>query len=173
MLIVFAGVPGTGKTTLARMLADRLGAVFIRIDSIEQELRNSAAGPRMGSLDDAGYRAGYAVAGDNLKSGRTVIADSVNPIEITRTAWRDVAARAGSPVVEVEVTCSDAEEHRRRVEGRTTDVPGLRLPTWQEVVDRDYVPWTGSVIRVDTAGRSPGQSLDDLVAALRQGAGLP
>lgn len=45
-------------------------------------------------LDDAGYRVAYALADDNLRLGRTVIADSVNPIGLTRDAWLSVADRA-------------------------------------------------------------------------------
>jgi predicted kinase len=35
ILIIFGGLPGTGETTLARALAEQLGAVFLRIDTIE------------------------------------------------------------------------------------------------------------------------------------------
>ena len=43
MLIVFSGLPGTGKTTLAKDLAATTGAVYLRIDTIEQAIRNSGA----------------------------------------------------------------------------------------------------------------------------------
>jgi predicted kinase len=85
-LIVFAGLPGTGKSSIARGLAKQLGAVWLRIDSIEQAIRESAIAP--GSVEDAGYRAAYAVAEDNLRLGRDVIGDSVNDWMLTRNAWR-------------------------------------------------------------------------------------
>jgi predicted kinase len=164
MLIIIGGLPGTGKTTIARELARKLDAVHLRIDSIEQAIFGSA--PTNMSLDDTGYRVAYAVAEDNLVVGRTVIADSVNPLPITRDAWVEVANRARVRAVEIEVTCSDADEHRRRVEMRTADIPGHRLPTWQEVVSRDYHPWDRKHIAIDTAHRSVEQNVKMIRAAL-------
>jgi hypothetical protein len=45
MLIVFAGLPASGKSSIARVLAQELGAVWLRIDSIEQAIRESGAVP--------------------------------------------------------------------------------------------------------------------------------
>lgn len=164
MLIVLGGLPGVGKTTIARELARRLGAVHIRIDSIERAVRDS--GVTVVSLDDAGYRVGYAIAEDNLRLGRIVIADSVNPLPVTRDAWFDVANRTRVTVAEVEVECSDEREHRRRVEQRQRDVPGSHGPTWEEVVSRDYRPWDRAHIVLDTAGRTVEQSVAMLQRAL-------
>ena len=164
MLIILAGLPGVGKTAIARELARQLGAVHVRIDSIEQAIRDSGLSTR--DLEDKGYRAGYGIAEDNLRAGRTVIADSVNPLPVTRDAWVQVAKRVQAHAVEIEIICSDAAEHRRRVEMRTTDVPGLRLPAWEEVVSRDYRPWTRGRIVIDTAGRSVDQSVAQIREAL-------
>jgi predicted kinase len=41
MLIVLGGLPGTGKTTVAREIVALLPATFLRIDTIDQSLRAS------------------------------------------------------------------------------------------------------------------------------------
>ena len=68
--------------------------------------------------------------------------------------------------VEVEVICSNADVHRRRVEARTSDVPRLRLPTWAEVTARDYEPWMRNRIVIDTATATPVESVAALSAAM-------
>lgn len=161
MLIVLGGLPGVGKTTIARALARVLGAVHIRIDSIELAIQGS--GLTVVSLDDAGYRVGYAVAEDNVRLGRIVIADSVNPLPVTREAWRAVARRAQVMVLEVEIVCSDEQEHRRRVEARLNHPPASSGPPWAEVIARDYQAWDRDHVVIDTAG----QSIEQLVADLQ------
>jgi predicted kinase len=160
LLIVIGGLPGTGKTSLARGLARVLDAVHVRIDTIEQALRSATIGSD--ALGAAGYVVGYGVAADNLALGRTVVADAVNPLTSTRAAWREVGERAAVAVVEVEVICSDAGEHRRRVESRVCDIPGLALPGWDAVQRRVYEPWTDAHVVIDTAH----QSVEEGVTAL-------
>lgn len=155
MLIILGGLPGTGKTTVARVLALRLRAVHVRIDTIEQAIMASCLAPDC--LEDAGYQVGYGLAEDNLRLGHTVIADSVNPVAVTRQAWLDTARRAGAKAVQVEVMCSDETEHRRRVTTRTADIAGMGLPTWKDVVTRDYQRWSGTDLVADTAHAHPEQ----------------
>ncbi len=165
MLIIIGGLPGTGKTTISLALACRLDAVHVRIDAIEQAIMNSSIAPT--TVEEAGYLVGYAVAEDNLRLGKTVLADSVNPLRLTRDAWLRVAKRAGVNAVEVEIICSDTDEHRRRIETRLSDIPGLRLPTWEEVVAREYHLWSSEHVVIDTANETTEQSLAKVCAALR------
>jgi predicted kinase len=160
-LYIFAGLPGSGKSTLAELLARRLRAAYVRIDTIEQALRDLCSIDVQGE----GYRLGYRVAADNLRVGIDVVADSCNPINLTRLEWERTAMDIGADYVNVEVVCSNLREHRTRVETRRNTVPGLRLPTWEEVSARPYEQWAGTRVILDTFGRSPEKCVDELLAA--------
>jgi predicted kinase len=160
-LYAFAGQPGAGKSTLARRLASELRCVWLRVDTIEQALRDLLAAEVVAE----GYEIAYRIASDNLRLGTSVVADSCDPIEQTRRAWERVAASAGARCVHVEVVCSDVAEHRRRVETRDVDVPGLVLPRWDDVRARTFEPWTVDRIVVDTAGRSVDQAIAALLTS--------
>jgi predicted kinase len=56
LLVVLAGRPGTGKTTLGQALASELRAAFLRIDAIE------TAVVRCGLAQPSVRPVGYAVA---------------------------------------------------------------------------------------------------------------
>ena len=163
VLIALGGLPAVGKSTLAMSLARRIGAVHLRIDTIEQAMRNAGfnvSGPE-------GYLAARDLAEDNLLVGHTVIVDSVNPVPITRDYWRETAVRLTVELLEIEVVCSDRRQHRQRVESRIPDIPGLVLPTWQQVLDRHYEPWTTAHV-VDTAGRTLEDTLSRVEAIVRR-----
>ncbi len=115
----------------------------------------------------AGYVAANRIATDNLRLGHLVIGDAVNPIEITRAAWRDAARSADKPFVQVELVCSDRDIHRNRVETRKTDIENLQLPDWQKVCDREYHPWPEADLMIDTALHSLDEAAGKLVGFVR------
>jgi predicted kinase len=164
MLIVLSGLSGTGKTTIARQLARGLAAVYLRIDSIEHSLRRAGW-----TVASEGYSVAYAIAEDNLRLGRIVVADSVNPWPLTRNEWRAVAERSGVSAMDIEIVCSDADEHRQRVESRVADIEGHILPTWQEVLERDYRPWDSERIVIDTSRLSVELSVRTILAKVPVG----
>jgi predicted kinase len=126
-------------------LARQLEATYVRIDTIEQAVRGSRN--FSGAIYDVGYCVGNSVAEENLRLGRNVIADAVNPVQIARDAWRAVASRAGARAVEIE---------------------GLAAPTWNDVETREYQPWDRERLVIDTANRRIEQGLAELNAVLSQ-----
>jgi len=157
MLIVIGGLPGTGKSSLATALARVLDATYLRIDTIEHAIGDATVHPH--AVGATGYVVAYALAEENVRLGRIVIADSVNPVLETRAAWKCVAERARVPLFDVELICSDPIEHRKRVEERRADIAGMRLPSWSDVLAMKYEPRAGNRLVVDTAQRSPAENL--------------
>ena len=113
----------------------------------------------------------YAVAEDNLRVGRTVIAACVNPWPLTRLECHSVAARAAVAdhgpirVLSVELVCSDLDEHKRRVESRVPDIAHHKVPAWPEVMAHDYRPWDTERLVIDTARLTVPQSIQTILSA--------
>ncbi|WP_027857141.1 AAA family ATPase [Marinobacterium jannaschii] len=161
-LYIFSGLPGSGKSTLARMLSSHLKAVYLRIDTVEQGLRDLCDMQVVGE----GYRLSYRIARDNLELGLSVVADSCNPIQLSRDEWQQVTTGLGENFVNIEIACSDAKEHQYRVESRESSIENLRLPSWQQVQEREYKAWGDEVVRIDTAGKMPDESFAELLEKL-------
>ena len=167
VLISLSGLPGVGKTTIARHVCRLRKAVHLRVDTIETSLET---GPlKVEDVQGAGYAIAVALARDNLKLGLDVVADTVNPIAITRQWWRDAARDAGARLVDVEVFCSDKDAHRRRVETRDADIAGQTLPSWSDVTARAYEPWDTDVLRIDSGRYSAADCAQMIVGHVRAG----
>lgn len=165
-LISLSGLPGVGKTTIARELAKRIRAIYLRVDSVEAALSRSVL--RIHPAEDAGYQAIAAVAKDNLLLGQDVIADTANSIAFTRDLWARVATEASAELVNIEIVCEDKTVHRARVEARASDLEGLKVPTWEKVLAREYEPWTSDLLVVDTSRRTVENCVEQVVLRLDQ-----
>ncbi|WP_174802454.1 AAA family ATPase [Martelella limonii] len=162
-LIAFAGLPGTGKSTIAKALSVRTGAVYLRVDEIETIMLSHDPERDIGSQ---GYEILAALAASNLALGHDVITDCVNPWTLTRGMFAETAARANARFLGVEIICSDPGIHRLRVEHRAVDIPGCKKPSWQEVTNRDYAVWSDADIRIDTASKSVADSASEIASRL-------
>jgi predicted kinase len=148
VLIAFAGLPGTGKSTITATVGRRLRAPVLTVDLVERALDGPA-----GTI---GYAVVHRLAALQLRLGLTVVVDAVNPVEPARAGWRLLASEYGVPLRFVEVRCSDLAAHRARVETRRlTDADYTDLD-WAAVERRmaEYEPWPPGEphVSLDTAG---------------------
>ncbi|WP_319559167.1 AAA family ATPase [Marispirochaeta sp.] len=162
VLYIFSGLPAAGKSSLAKLMAKEMHAAYIRADTIEQGLRDFCSC----NVQGEGYRLAYRIAADNLKLGISVVSDSCNPWTLTRNEWENVALENRADFINIEVLCSDAEEHKRRAESRIPEIEGLKLPSWEEIRNRDYHPWNKDIIIVDTAGKTIQESFEELLSRI-------
>jgi predicted kinase len=177
LLVQVCGLPGTGKSTIAAAIADRRPVVLLRIDAIEAALWRNGLTPEQTGI--AAYSVAHAVALPHLQRGQTVLADAVSAVEAARDGWRGTAQRAGVELRVIETTCSDLDEHHRRVTTRVTDLAGFTPPTWEQVqatVDQ-YETRTDERLVLDTCHdldacvRNALDYLDQGRPALRRDAG--
>ena len=151
MLVAMAGLPGSGKSTIAEILAGRLGATVISVDPIE------AAILRAGIDSDqptglAAYLVAETMAEQVLVSGHSVIVDAVNAVEPARLQWRDLAERCDVKLRVIETVCTDDDLHEERLSRRTGLVAAYAV---EQSVD-EYVEWKGACaslprVTVDTS----------------------
>jgi predicted kinase len=170
ILIEFGGLPGTGKSTLARHLADHTDAIWLRIDEIEGAMRRNGLTAEQTGI--TAYSVAHDIAGGHLRRGLTVIADAVNPVTEARDGWRHLAGASDARHVVIETACPDTEEHRRRVLSRVSDLPGWTYPDWEQVEQSagDYQPRTDVRLVVDTT--RPIEDCDHEIAAHLAALGL-
>lgn len=162
VLVCMSGLPGVGKSTIAKALAEQTGALHLRLDEMEAAMQQSHM--KCDDLADGGYAAAQAVARSALAQGFDVLAVCVNPMQLTRRAWQK--ASQGHPHIDVLLSCSDVALHRHRIESRENDIDGHCLPTWQAVQARTFDPFPQADIELDTSQLTVAEAVQRLRAAM-------
>lgn len=163
MLIVFAGLPGVGKSSIGREVARRIRAPLVSADSIASALAQGGATPA------AATAVAHALVEEQLKVGLSVVVDAVNATEEERGLWRALASKHRVPLRFVECTCSDEAAHRVHLETRRRNLPGLEPMTWDDVLAlrKRVQPWKDVRLVLDTASSTLDEVATRVIEHLR------
>jgi predicted kinase len=152
-VIVFSGLPGTGKSALAEVVGKDLGIPVFAKDWLEATLVRSGLKPvtEDKSLGFAGYELLTILAKRQLMLGQSVILDSVAASQSIRRTWRQLSGHYGAGWRVIECVCSEESLHRSRLKDRQRNIPGWHELEWSEVerVKQYYVPWEGEHLVLD------------------------
>jgi predicted kinase len=180
MLIVMAGLPGSGKSTIAEVLGNRLGLTVLSVDPIESAILEAGINPDQ-PTGLAAYLVAEKLAENELSNGRGAIIDAVNAVEPAREQWMRLAAEQATPIRFVEIVCSDPELHRTRLEARSrrlTHRAGVDPYAVEQSLD-EWEPWgvaSGAVSRLTIDSVKPlGANVDQalaFVSATPEGTGV-
>lgn len=173
-LVLVGGLPGVGKSTVARGLADRMQATVFRTDVIRKEfafLGTDEPGPapyRTGRYEpevtEATYQALLSDARAALERGSSVVLDA---------SWSDAAVRERA-VELAEATRSDlvqlhsvapAAVAERRLRQRVDDASEAD-PAIAAAMAADFAPWPSATV-IDTTG-TVGATVGAAYAAVTQ-----
>jgi len=163
-LVVFAGLPGAGKSTLAEAAGQALGWPIFTKDRLEAALWRSGIARDAGrGSGRAGYELLTTLAEQQLRLGQAAILDSVAGRDVIRRQWRELAVQSGANFRVIECICSDEALHRARLTGRQRGIPGWYELDWAEVerIRAEYEPWSDEHLTVDMV-----RPFDDNLAAV-------
>lgn len=148
-LILFAGMPGSGKTTLARMVARELRLPIFSKDRMQRVLRDHhLAAENTGD----GYYIILDLADEQLSLGVSVILDATFPLDHFRTVANETAMRHNANFCAIYCFNSDDDVWRKRMEKRVQYVPGWRPVGWEDVqrMRTYYQPWGDNALVLDS-----------------------
>lgn len=153
-LIVFSGLPGTGKSSLAEAIGREMSVPVFAKDWLEATLRRCELAPQHSDGPNLGYTAYElltTLAERQLTLGQSAILDCVAGQEKLRRQWRDLAAGHQAHWHVIECVCSNEAVHRARLGARRRGIPGWYELEWEEVerVRGYYEPWQEEHLTLD------------------------
>jgi len=110
-LVMLMGLPGTGKTHCARLLAHRLGAAHVATDHLRSRL--FIAPSYAGEENRAVFSLAEALVERLLAEGHVVVLDATNLIADFRAPMENLASRGGATLLHVLVVAEDADVRAR------------------------------------------------------------
>ena len=128
-LIVMRGYPGTGKSTIARLLATALHAPLIDRDIIRQ-----MAVDLFGDLPQVGqfsYELMFALAREQLRLGLSIVVDTPLTYRTTYEQCKELAKTFHTPMLVVHCQCPP-DVQKRRLEGRKGKVSEFQITSWEQ-----------------------------------------
>ena len=154
-MIVFSGLPGTGKSMMAEALATDLRIPVFSKDWLEASLLRSELAPTIAEkpLGSAGYDLLTTLAERQLMFSQSVILDSVASTETIRNTWHQLAKKFHADWRVIECFCSDETLHCSRLGTRDRKIPGWHELTWADVqnIKRHYAAWDEKRLTLDMA----------------------
>ena len=173
-LLITSGVMGAGKSTVARRVAARLGAVVIRTDAVrkrlaglplrERALHGFGEGVYTPEMGRQTYAETLRFAGETLLTGWSVVADGSFSLVAERNQARALAERVGVPFT---VLWCDAPDEflRTRLRQRAKDRHEVSDGR-EELLARHRARYESptsepDVIRIDTT-KDPGPNIDSI-----------
>jgi predicted kinase len=130
LLILFSGLPGSGKTTLARRLAQQLHIPVLAKDRIQAALR---AHGLAGRATADGYHLMLDLADEQLALGISVILEAVFPLTGFRVSAHRLAERHSAGFRAIYCYCSDEGVWQKRMQVRQPLVPHWTPVGWDDV----------------------------------------
>ena len=149
MLVMICGLPGTGKSTLAKAVAEKIDAVYLNSDSI-----------RLGMLEEREYteeekkqvyEAMFEKSGEELKKGKNVVLDATFYKKELREDAKETADEAGTKIFIIEcVTHEDLLKERilKRKKEETESEADFEV---YKKVKMQFEPIEGEHLAVDTS----------------------
>jgi predicted kinase len=152
-LIIFSGLPGTGKSTLAEAVGRAFRIPVFAKDWLEATLIRSEliASNQNKPPGYAGYQLLTTLAERKFMLGQSAILDSVAGTKSIQDTWRQLAGQYGADCRVIECICSDESLHCSRLKERKRNIPGWHELEWSEVerVSQYYSAWEGEHLVLD------------------------